>query len=198
MLQAATASVLARQTNAVWLMFMVGTDMLSCLKYLGEFQDDILTAERILQFLCGVWKRKWELLQRLWPLLLPVAGFVLFVMKTGSIVLGTQSTGCTLKPHLRAVMCVGDKENHKPVLHFAMLAHALFLIAAVTAPIAMWEWVSTTPSAVARSKRTSGDAPPQWTTLVAYGLLGLGAAYALAFKSYSHPFLLSDNRYVES
>jgi hypothetical protein len=95
-------------------------------------------------------------------------------------------------------MCVGDKENHKPVLHFAMLAHALFLIAAVTAPIAVWERVSTTPSAVARSKRTRGDAPPQWTTLVAYGLLGLGAAYALVYKSYSHPFLLSDNRYVES
>jgi hypothetical protein len=97
MLQAATASVLARQTNAVWLMFLVGTDMLSCLTYLGEFQDDVLTAERILQFFCGLWKRKWELLQRLWPLLLPVAGFALFVVKTGSIVLGMQSkTACTL------------------------------------------------------------------------------------------------------
>lgn len=80
--------MLARQTNAVWLMFLVGTDMLRYLSAVGEFQDDSLNLGQLVRFLLALWRRRRELLLRTWPLLLPVVAFAAFVLKTGSIVLG--------------------------------------------------------------------------------------------------------------
>jgi hypothetical protein len=93
-------------------------------------------------------------------------------------------------------MCVtwcfplGDKENHVPVLHFAMLAHALALITLIVAPLVLWDLYA--------SQRSPRKAPTALfsTASVMYIALGGLIAYALVYHSYSHPFLLSDNRCV--
>jgi hypothetical protein len=56
-----------------------------------------------------LWEDKFNLLDGIWPLLVPILGFIVFLWQNGSIVLG-------------------DKENHKAGIHLAMLAHNLVLI----------------------------------------------------------------------
>lgn len=96
--------------------------------------------------------------------------------------------------------CAGDKENHQPVLHFAMPAHALVLIAVVSAPITISQWASKSPTLMASknlepSGATVAARASWWRPALGYAVLGAAAGYALLYKSYSHPFLLSDNRY---
>lgn len=78
---------MARQTNAVWLLFLAGTSMLHHLIH-GGFHDDELSFARFFSFVSYLWHNKGTLLSLTWPLLLPVVCFVGFVVKTGSIVLG--------------------------------------------------------------------------------------------------------------
>ena len=78
---------MARQTNAVWLLFLAGTSMLHHVS-VGGFIDDELSISRVYLFIMYLWKNKGTLLGLTWPLLLPVLGFVGFVLHTGSIVLG--------------------------------------------------------------------------------------------------------------
>jgi hypothetical protein len=77
-----------------------------------------------------------------------------------------------------------------PVLHFAMLSHALALMTVTVAPVVLWELVQSL-----RAPRRASAAFSSAAT-VTYLILGALIAYALAFHSYSHPFLLSDNRYI--
>lgn len=50
--------------------------------------DRELSVRAIWSFVVSLWTHKVQLLRATWPLLLPVLGFVAFVLKTGSIVLG--------------------------------------------------------------------------------------------------------------
>jgi len=54
----------------------------------GGFIDDELSISRVYLFVMYLWKNKGTLVALTWPLLLPVLGFVGFVLHTGSIVLG--------------------------------------------------------------------------------------------------------------
>jgi hypothetical protein len=91
-MQAASLCVLARQTNAVWLLFFAGTDMLQSLVAVQAIRDDTaLSPGSLVGFIGALWRHKLVLLRRTWPLLLPVLGFAGFVIKTGSIVLGTST-----------------------------------------------------------------------------------------------------------
>lgn len=89
--------------------------------------EDSLTVQRLFQFIVQLWQHRITLIASTWSLLLPVVGFVAFVIKNGGIVLG-------------------DKENHQPVLHWAMLVHMLFIVGLVNAPDAvsdLVEWLQT-------------------------------------------------------
>jgi hypothetical protein len=77
-----------------------------------------------------------------------------------------------------------------PVLHFAMLAHALALMTLIVAPLVLWDLYASL-----RSPRKASAALFSTASVVYIVLIGL-MAYALVRHSYSHPFLLSDNRFV--
>ena len=93
----------------------------------------------------------------------------------------------------------GDKENHKPVLHFAMLSHSLVLLSATVAPFALLDLFDllspkTTP-AVPGKRPKSGYIRLLKNVLFCIVVSGV-VSYMLVVKSYGHPFLESDNRYV--
>lgn len=105
----------------------------------------------------------------------------------------------------------GDKENHKPVLHFAMLAHAMLVISLAAAPIVLCDIVfpiATTTAEGNRDKQPratttastkgSSESKQELTVRAVLALAAVGAliATALVYSSYSHPFLESDNRFV--
>jgi hypothetical protein len=71
--------------------------------------DDEYSTQNLAKFLLLLWEDKFNLLEGIWPLLVPIVGFVIFLWRNGSIVLG-------------------DKENHKAGVHLAMFAHNLALI----------------------------------------------------------------------
>lgn len=82
------------------------------------------------------------------------------------------------------------------MLHGAMLSHALLLVALVTAPIEAWERLSARRNrVVTATAEGSNSGASNWKAWVGYTLLGAGVACALVLMSYSHPFLLSDNRW---
>ena len=62
--------------------------MLRYLVEVGEYKDSSLDPRQLFVFIGALWRRKLELINLTWPMLLPVVGFVAVVLKTGSIVLG--------------------------------------------------------------------------------------------------------------
>ena len=127
-MQLSSLAVLVRQTNAVWLLFLVGSLMLAELSRIGVFvyvadsagglwfRDRDVTLRELRALLRALASHWAQLLRLSWPLLLPVLGLALFVLTAngGSLVLG-------------------DKEQHTPRMHGAMLAylcglHALFML----------------------------------------------------------------------
>ena len=112
----ATAAVLARQTNAVWLIFIAGTVLEPGSRAPSPRLADCSSVSTIIDYVHYV----------LWPplgyslahvtaaaLLMPVTAFIYFVVQLndGSVVLG-------------------DKVNHTPVVHLAMPLHALAITSA--------------------------------------------------------------------
>ena len=118
-------SILARQTNAVWILFIIGTLMLRVHKQLEKnYCDDDNDVKlnnihkQLLRFLSFLWKNKGFLISQTWSLLIPVIFFVFYVAYTGSIV-------------------VGHKSHHVPTIHLAMLSHALFLCTLIQIPLVL-------------------------------------------------------------
>lgn len=83
-----------RQTNAVWLLFILGTNW-AC-----QFEQHQKSQRRknkesksfialLLEFSIWMWEEKLQLLTTSWPLLVPLLGFIGFVVVNGGIVLGT-------------------------------------------------------------------------------------------------------------
>jgi hypothetical protein len=86
--QSSSICILMRQTNAVWILYLVGTQMLRELQSRKVFADDSLSIYSILAFLAALWKEKVHLLTVTTPLLIPIVVFALFVLKNGSVVVG--------------------------------------------------------------------------------------------------------------
>jgi hypothetical protein len=80
-----------RQTNAVWIMFIVGTLMLEELQQLQIFRDDSFSITGFIGFIKAIWCEKMHLIRITLPLLIPVLGFIVFLIKNGGIVLGKTS-----------------------------------------------------------------------------------------------------------
>ena len=100
-------SVLMRQTNAVWLLFIAGTSMISPLytqQWLRLPMHDV-SFSQLFEFIKALLYNIPSLLRHTWSLLLPVGLFIVFVINNdGHIV-------------------VGDQQHHRPVLHWAMPFH---------------------------------------------------------------------------
>jgi len=82
-----------RQTNAVWLLFILGSD------WVFQFEQQEKSQRRsnegstsfiflLFRFIAWMWKNKLQLLVASWSLLVPLLGFIGFVIVNGGIVLG--------------------------------------------------------------------------------------------------------------
>ncbi|KAG2448493.1 hypothetical protein HYH02_006384 [Chlamydomonas schloesseri] len=113
------------------------------------------------------WRRRGRLAVALWPLLLPPAGFVVFLLKNGGSVV------------------LGDKEAHKPVKHGAQL-----LYFAAWSALMLWPQLLPAAGAVAAAARRRP------LLAAATAAVGLAAAAGVAHVStLVHPYMLADNRH---
>ncbi|GAB4813957.1 hypothetical protein N2152v2_001003 [Parachlorella kessleri] len=192
----AAAAVLMRQTNAVWVVFIVADAILDrCqprkpLKAGCQWQEgsgggsnggrvetwDSTVAEQRLQDLPRVlaatlrqaWVLRWELLQQLWGLAAVTASFAAFVLWNGGVV-------------------VGDKAHHTPVRH---LVQPLYFALYSTGWLAPVFWSPTALWAGLRAAARAG--PAQWALVT---IIASAAAAAVQRATLVHPFLLADNRH---
>ena len=133
-------SVMFRQTNIVWVVFMAGITASDCLMHRihPEKKDISKESQRNLGFLLAVvrqlynWIMKdrkslvnWlsEMICKIWLYLLVIVGFVAFVVINGSIV-------------------VGAKDHHQAVLHFPQL----FYLASFMAGFSFMHYLVLNPS----------------------------------------------------
>ncbi len=104
------------------------------------------------------------------PILLVIVAFIAFVVHNKGIV-------------------VGDKSNHTPAIHPAMLLHLALLLGGLLAPVAITQLFLRIKQSgiVSESKKLLSDLPLH--------LLGIATTAAvLNYGVVAHPFLLSDNR----
>lgn len=178
-------SILMRQTNAVWILFIAGTRMLAILQQKKLFSDNT-DISNILplswNFILVLIRNAPELLLNTISLLIPVFLFLVFVIFNGSIV-------------------VGDKEHHEPVFHIAMLLHMLFVTGLLVSPDLLFHSLKLlmTKTDTTRNKNKSSFNPiinfffnfNAWLYLL--GAFVITATLVYGVKS--HPFLLADNRH---
>jgi alpha-1,2-glucosyltransferase len=196
---AGCVAVMFRQTNAVWCAFILAEAVLHdvCTTFrkhstaAAKKSDDItatvnnaavhtelegpVSITTIARFAGAVVCDLRGILQRLWPLLVPVLSFAVFLAKNGSIV-------------------VGDKQHHSSVVHLAQLFYAAAAASAMyTAPLVNEGAIST-----ANMKQFLVYTQQRFATVrsavTSCAVLALAAA-ALAYSSKAHPFLLADNRH---
>ena len=191
---AAAAALAVRQTNAVWIAYVVGADALATLEAdaarhatpaarpktrrsagasgaPGAGRRDrawpaqlIGPALRLLRALGRTWRTLCA--RHAAPVLLLLL-FGGFVVSNGSVVLG-------------------DRSNHSFTPHFAQL---LYLIAFACAPYHLHALTIGLPTTL-RDTAAAASAAPRTT------LACVVAAFFCAHCTYSHPFLLADNRHV--
>lgn len=105
LMQALSVAVLFRQTNVVWVVFVAGTIALEIIE--PRINHSLTKRGRgLLSWLFCVLEATFHqlpaLVSALWPYLLVVVGFMVFVITNGSIV-------------------VGDKSHHQASLHLPQL-----------------------------------------------------------------------------
>ncbi|KAL3160676.1 hypothetical protein ABBQ32_010589 [Trebouxia sp. C0010 RCD-2024] len=166
-------AVLFRQTNAVWVCFIIGMSVLGRTLKPAEGKPISATMlQQCLQALTASWKARWQLLADLWPMLLVPACFAAFVVWNGGIVLG-------------------DKAAHTPVQH---LMQPLYFVLFTVAALGPFHFSPFRISQAAKQLSASMKERPLPTLLK----LGCGAAAAyLLVDNYTlvHPYLLADNRH---
>lgn len=161
----ATMAILARQTNVLWILFCIGIACEKDFSFQSKTNEDGF--KQLVAFAIYLVRNIGFIIKKYWSLMLPVIIFLMFVYINGGIV-------------------VGDKENHVPTVHFAMISHCLAIIGLLSFPnfIAVHVFKSSQPT-------SKNGLSLKWS-------LGLGAIISLGmvFGSKSHPFLLSDNRHL--
>jgi len=170
-----TAAVSVRQTNAVWVLFAAGTNMLRQLhenKVLST--PEALSAKpywnQLANFMLALLRNVRPLARSNAGLLSTVVWFAVLVLKSGSVV-------------------VGDKENHQPTgFHAAMPLHLAAVAAAILAPTLFIE-------ATTALKCGKFFDSISLTSILATLFGSACCSAALVFGSIEHPFLLADNRH---
>mmetsp|Transcript_27764 Transcript_27764/g.61263 ORF Transcript_27764/g.61263 Transcript_27764/m.61263 type:complete len:468 (-) Transcript_27764:61-1464(-) len=161
----ATVAIGIRQTNAVWVAFVLMVNVMHCER--GETQHETLLDEvmRSASSMLGGWRR---ILRNFTPLALVVAAFGAFVITNKGVV-------------------VGDRENHKPALHFAQLLYFSAFTAVNGNARRCASFVMRAPFAIARLVRE--------LRLLTMFTLMTGVVLAIHNGTLCHPFLLADNRH---
>ncbi len=114
-----------------------------------------------------LWQRRGELAARLWPLLLPPAGFAAFLAANGGSVV------------------LGDKEAHKPVRHGAQLLY-----------FAGWAALMLWPQLLPGLRTLRDAAARRPLAAAATAAAAVAAAAGVAHVSTMvHPYMLADNRW---
>ena len=163
----AALSLSIRQTNAVWIAFGVASSAIAELRDSGALREHRQPVRAVRELLRALPGALPALAaMHALPLML-LAGFAAFVVHNGGVV-------------------VGDRANHAPVAHGAQL---LYLTAAASAPFAIGELTLGLPSTLAAAGRAAAAAPLAAAASAA-------AVVVAAHLTYSHPFLLADNRHV--
>ena len=150
-----------------------------------DFQDSTTwSVSTLINFVVKLWQERVVLWRLTWSMILPIVGFVGFVIWNKGIV-------------------VGDKENHQPALHFAMIPHAIVLYVIMACPRILcnvWEHIQKETKKEKASFLTVSCKALWNITLASPGkvffciFVLVATSLALIYGSLSHPFLLADNR----
>jgi alpha-1,2-glucosyltransferase len=171
----AILAIFSRQTNAVWLLFIIGTNALDLMLANGSIKEDrTLGPRQLCTFIGALLRNAPTIFAALWPLIIPVLMFVVFVYINGGVV-------------------VGDKENHAPVVHFAMPLHLVVATAFSMGPFGLF---ALSKDMLRHTRLYIGGGI--WKALSFFGIctaVCAVTALVLYFGCLSHPFLLADNRH---
>jgi alpha-1,2-glucosyltransferase len=179
-----TLSILMRQTNAVWVGFVAAWACIEMAKkiiqshsaaFSGAVHSSMTRFESSIdiQIIAMVeslikFPRMWF---SLWPLVVPLLGFIAFVIQNRGIV-------------------VGDRENHAPVVHVMQVFYFYAFTAVSIAPILASDIINYVHEAARRRKKL-----PYFTMLLLVMASGTLAYLAARFTTLVHPFILADNRH---
>ena len=179
-----TVSILMRQTNAVWVGFVAAWACIDMAKkiiqshsaaFSSAVQSSITRFESSLdiQIIAMVeslikFPRMWF---SLWPLVVPLVGFIAFVIQNRGIV-------------------VGDRENHTPVVHVMQVFYFYAFTAVSIAPILASDLIRYVNEAARRKKKL-----PYFVIFLLVMASGALAYLAARFTTLVHPFILADNRH---
>ena len=145
-----------------------------CLYLYSDEHVNIDVFERFFFALCRNFP---QLIACTWPLLVPVAGFAMFVLINGSIVVGNW-----WRHEYSSLMLQGDHSHHNLVLHLAMPLHVAPFLCLLLGPLKVYNDVRHMWQARSASDMRNYAA----VCCVVGGVLLMGCK--------SHPFLLADNR----
>jgi alpha-1,2-glucosyltransferase len=167
----ASAAILARQTNVVWIVFVGASCTVTQYTrstFDGKGPRNISLGADLVGFCYFLWNYLYEVTMGLLPLVLPCITFVAFVAYNGGLV-------------------VGDKENHEVTAHWAMFFHAWAVAAVAYGPISILDALN--------SGKVSNVATWSSQTWAFAAVLCGTTVYSLMYGVLEHPFLLADNRH---
>nr|CAB3221164.1 putative Dol-P-Glc:Glc(2)Man(9)GlcNAc(2)-PP-Dol alpha-1,2-glucosyltransferase [Phallusia mammillata] len=170
-------SIIFRQTNVVWTIFMAGTIVAKHIDDLSEMEKIKTSAEvkdKFARFLAKV---------------------MLFVVRYLLVLEHLLTIGLLIWPYAVVVICfglfvyvnngvaVGDKDSHKAVLHLAQILYFSGFMLFFSSPVLItMDKIKRFVAAVQKHKALC------ITSAVA-------SLYVLAFHTYEHPYMLADNRH---
>eukprot|EP00890_Picochlorum_soloecismus_P001395 jgi/Picsp_1/2256/NSC_05720-R1_dol-p-glc:glc man c -pp-dol alpha- -glucosyltransferase-like len=179
-----TVSILIRQTNAVWVGFIaawacieMAQKIIQChsATFSNAVQSSITRSESTLQIQAISMVQSLikfpQIWFSLWPLVVPILGFIAFVIQNRGIV-------------------VGDRENHTPVMHVMQVFYFHAFTAVSIAPILASDFISYVSPVARRRKKNLYFA--LFPLVMASGTV---AYLAARFTTLVHPFILADNRH---
>ena len=168
----AITSIAMRQTNAVWVAFFGARAVF--LDSVSNFQgnvskennskNDNISVRWYVNFLFSIWERRKVLLCIISPLVLPLLSFAVFVKVNGGVV-------------------IGDKEHHKPVLHWVQPFYCYIYFVLNVMPMFL-------------GRNENKHQRLRWSTILpACSAIAALAWLAVRNGTLVHPFLLADNRH---
>ena len=164
---AASLAISLRQTNAVWVAFIVASSSLRELQRTGTLTASAPLSTALAELPQAGSHCLLYLMTNHGPSLALLGAFAAFVVHNGAVV-------------------VGDRANHAPSFHGAQL---LYLTGYAAAPFALDELSVRLRGTLTAASRAVADAP-------CMSGVALSAVLLLAHATLPHPFLLADNRHV--
>ncbi|DBA02851.1 TPA: hypothetical protein N0F65_006641 [Lagenidium giganteum] len=199
------AAVVFRQTNIIWVAFTAGVVIVRCLElshgnYIYGYDRQnvcmIMTAvlklfRRVLiNFVMVVLRNLPSLLQLVWPFVVIVAAFVVFLIKNGGIVVGLyQRTTLILPDQADSYLHLQATNLHEASFHAAQLLYLTFVLATgFSVSLFAPTYVQKFAAAIRNKSKSIGGVV--WLVMVVVGVFGV-----IQWFSPVHKFMLADNRH---